>query len=183
MRSCSTIEVEDYDVILILMGVSGTGKTTLGTMLSQQTGWTFLDGDDFHPAANKAKMASGQPLNDEDRAPWLAILHGEIAEYASAGKSMIMACSALKGSYRAILRGDLSKETVQFALLTADPDRIADHLHHRNHEFMNPNLLTSQLSTLEQPSEDEAWSISVSGTPDESLEELRTRLRAAGAIS
>ena len=169
-------------MILILMGVSGTGKTTLGNMLSAGTGWPFLDGDDFHPAANKAKMAAGHPLNDDDRAPWLAILHGKIAEYAAQNKSMIMACSALKAHYRAILRGDLPAATVQFALLQAAPEAIADHLKKRRHEFMNPNLLTSQLATLETPGEDEAWMISVAGTPEESIAQLNAKLKAAGAI-
>lgn len=168
-------------MVLILMGVSGTGKTTLGEMLSKSTGWPFLDGDDFHPAANKAKMASGQPLTDEDRAPWLAILHAKIAEYADAGKSMIMACSALREGYRNTLRGDLSASVVQFALLEADPAVIAAHLAARHHQFMNPNLLGSQLATLEHPG-DGAWSISVAGTPEESLAQLQDHLKAAGAL-
>lgn len=170
-------------MILILMGVSGTGKTTLGTMLSRETGWTFLDGDDFHPAANKAKMAAGHALNDEDRAPWLAILHSKIAEYAGQGESMIMACSALKGTYRDVLRGDLPETEVRFALLEAPEATIADHLHHRSHEFMNPNLLTSQLATLEAPSDGEAWHISVAGTPEESLALLKAKLNEAGALT
>ena len=165
------------------MGVSGTGKTTLGHMLSADTGWQFLDGDDFHPAANKAKMAAGHPLTDEDRAPWLAILHGKIAAFAGENKSMILACSALKAQYRDTLRGDLPASTVQFALLQADPAEIADHLQKRHHEFMNPNLLNSQLATLEQPGDDEAWVISVAGTPQQSLDELKAKLRAAGAIA
>lgn len=170
-------------MILILMGVSGTGKSTLGTMLSSETGWPFLDGDDFHPAANKAKMAAGHPLDDTDRAPWLAILHDKIADYAQRGESMIMACSALKAKYRDVLRGELSADTVRFAILTAPAETIADHLHHRSHEFMNPNLLTSQLATLENPSDDEAWHISVAGTAQESLELLKTKLRGVGAIA
>ncbi|MGI4755578.1 MAG: gluconokinase [Janthinobacterium lividum] len=168
-------------MVLILMGVSGTGKTTLGTMLSQQTGWPFLDGDDFHPAANKAKMASGHPLTDEDRAPWLAILHEKIAGYANAGTSMIMACSALRDQYRATLRGDLPADVVQFALLEADPAVIAAHLHARQHQFMNPNLLGSQLATLEDPGDD-AWHIQVDGTPQQSLAQLADHLRAAGVL-
>ena len=167
-------------MILILMGVSGTGKTTLGKMLSNDTGWPFLDGDDFHPPANKAKMASGIPLTDEDRAPWLAILHGKIEEYATAGKSMILACSALREQYRTVLRGDLSPDVVRFALLEADPAVIAEHLAGRHHEYMNPHLLNSQLATLEAPG-DEAWHISVDGTPQESLALLEQKLTAAGA--
>ena len=169
-------------MVLILMGVSGTGKTTLGEMLSHETGWPFLDGDDFHPAANKAKMASGIPLNDEDRAPWLAILHGKIQEYATSGTNMILACSALRDQYRATLRGDLSADVVRFALLEADPAVLAAHLHARSHQFMNPNLLGSQLATLEEPG-DEAWHISVDGTPEESLALLKAKLVAVGAIS
>ena len=169
-------------MVLVLMGVSGTGKTTLGLMLSATTGWPFLDGDDFHPAANKAKMAAGHPLTDEDRAPWLAILHGKIAEYADAGKSMIMACSALRDTYRKTLRGDLSASVVQFALLEADPTVIAAHLSARHHQFMNPNLLGSQLATLEDPG-DGAWSISVAGTPEESLAQIEQKLTAAGALA
>jgi gluconokinase len=169
-------------VILILMGVSGTGKTTIGEMLSKVTGWPFLDGDDFHPAANKAKMASGVPLTDGDRAPWLAILHGKIEEYAGAGKSMILACSALRAQYRTVLRGDLSADMVRFALLEADPAVIAAHLHARNHPFMNPNLLGTQLATLEDPGGD-AWHISVAGTPKESLGLIEAKLKEVGALS
>lgn len=163
------------------MGVSGTGKTTLGKMLSADTGWPFLDGDDFHPAANKAKMASGVPLTDEDRAPWLATLHEKIEEYAGQGKSMILACSALRAKYREVLRGDLSPQTVRFALLEADPAVIAAHLQGRQHEYMNPHLLNSQLATLEEPGE-EAWHISVAGTPQESLALLEAKLKEASSL-
>ena len=160
------------------MGVSGTGKTTLGHMLAAATGWPFLDGDDFHPATNKAKMAAGTPLTDEDRAPWLAILHDKIAQYANAGKPMILACSALRAQYRAVLRGDLPPHQVQFALLEAAPETIAAHLQARHHQFMNPNLLGSQLATLEDPGDD-AWTISVAGTPQQSLAQLQDHLKLA----
>lgn len=170
-------------MVLILMGVSGTGKTTLGTMLAKATGWPFLDGDDFHSAANKAKMASGQPLNDTDRAPWLATLHEKIAEYVNHSESMILACSALKAEYRQILRSDLPAGSVYFALLTAPESVIADHLAKRRHQFMNPHLLASQLATLEQPSDNEAWNISVAGTADQSLAQLMEKLRSVGVTS
>lgn len=168
-------------MVLILMGVSGTGKTTLGTMLSKQTGWPFLDGDDFHPQANKDKMAAGHPLTDEDRAPWLAILHEKIAAYATEGTNMILACSALREQYRNVLLGDLPPDTVHFALLEADPKVIAAHLAARHHQFMNPDLLGSQLATLEHPG-DNAWNVSVAGTPEESLERLTDHLQAAGVL-
>ncbi len=167
-------------LILILMGVSGTGKTTLGTMLAHDTGWPFLDGDDFHSAANKAKMASGEPLNDEDRAPWLATLHAEILKYSCGGASMILACSALKEQYRVTLRGDLTEDQLRFALLDAPKERIADHLAHRSHEYMNPKLLGTQLATLETPAD--AWVVSVEGTAEESLAQLEGYLRGVGAM-
>lgn len=169
-------------MVLILMGVSGTGKTTLGKMLAARTGWPFLDGDDFHPQANKDKMAAGHPLTDEDRAPWLAILHGKVAEYVHAGKSMILACSALKEEYRDTLRGDLRANDVQFALLEASPRVIEAHLQARHHQFMNPGLLGSQLATLEHPG-DGAWNISVAGSPQDSLERLCDHLVTAGALA
>ena len=164
------------------MGVSGSGKTTLGEMLSKETGWPFLDGDDFHPAANKAKMAQGIPLDDTDRAPWLATLHAKIADYVNGGNSMILACSALKSNYRDVLRGDLPADTVRFALLEAKQETLAGHLAARHHQFMNPKLLGSQLATLEHPG-DQAWAISVDGTPDESLAQLKARLKEAGALA
>lgn len=166
-------------MVLILMGVSGTGKTTLGHMLSAATGWPFLDGDDFHSAANKAKMASGMPLTDEDRAPWLGTLHEKIAEYANAGNPIILACSALREQYRDVLRGGLSPQQVQFALLEASPEMIAAHLQARHHQYMNPNLLGSQFATLEHPG-DGAWDISVAGSPEESLAQLQEHLKTAG---
>ncbi len=168
-------------MVLILMGVSGTGKTTLGHMLAAATAWPFLDGDDFHSAANKAKMASGMPLTDDDRAPWLKTLYEKIAEYVNAGKPMILACSALRQQYRDVLRGSLLPQQVQFALLEAPPEMIAAHLHARHHEYMNPNLLGSQFATLEHPGDD-AWDISVAGTAQESLALLKLKLKEAGAL-
>ena len=162
------------------MGVTGTGKTTLGTALSYVTNWQFLDGDDFHSAANKAKMAAGHPLTDEDRAPWLATLHDKILEYANANKSMILACSALKDEYRTTLRGNLTEDQLRFALLEADPATLADRLAHRHHAYMNPALLKSQLDTLQRPTD--AWVISVEGTPEQSLAKLEDDLRSIGAM-
>jgi gluconokinase len=167
-------------MIVILMGVSGTGKTTLGVMLSRDTGWPFLDGDDFHSAANKAKMAAGHPLTDEDRAPWLATLHDKILEYHNANKSMILACSALKDDYRKTLRGNLSQNELRFVLLDADPAQIADHLAKRSHAYMNPALLKSQLDTLQRPTD--AWIVSVEGTPQESLAQIETYLHGVNAM-
>ena len=133
------------------------------------------------PQANKDKMAAGHPLTDEDRAPWLLTLHGKIKEYVTAGNSMILACSALREQYRDTLRGHLPVKQVQFALLEADPKVIEAHLQARHHQFMNPGLLGSQLSTLEHPG-DTAWNVSVAGSPQQSLEQLYDRLVTAGAV-
>lgn len=165
--------------MLILMGVSGVGKTTVGTLLAAEIGWRFLDADDFHPVSNKAKMAEGHPLTDEDREPWLSALYAKIAESVDAGKSLILACSALRETYRERLRGDI-RNAVQFALLVASPEVLARRLAERQHEFMHPGLLGSQLTTLEQP--EEAWIVGADGSAIESVESLKINLRAAGEI-
>jgi gluconokinase len=138
-------------MILVLMGVSGSGKTTIGTLLAQRTGWTFADADDYHPLANKQKMASGQPLDDADRAPWLATLNELILKWQSEGKGGILACSALKASYRDTLAHDVTPGTIHFVFLDGTEELIAQRLQARSHEFMNPKLLESQLATLERP--------------------------------
>lgn len=166
-------------MILVLMGVSGAGKTTIGTLLSQRTGWVFLDGDDFHPAANRAKMAAGIPLTDEDRAPWLDAIRKRMQQLVSEGSSAIVACSALKQQYRDHLSDGFAAGQVQFALLTAPAEVIAQRLHQRSHEFMNPDLLPSQLATLEPPSE--AWQIPVIGTPEQAADLIQLYLRQAAS--
>lgn len=162
------------------MGVSGSGKTTIGALLSADTGWAFLDGDDFHSGMNKTKMAAGLPLTDEDREPWLAALHEQVALYARNGDNLILACSALRKAYRDVLRGDLGS-VVTFALLAASPKALIERLAERRHEFMNPSLLSSQLATLEGP--DSGWIIPADQAPDDALESLKVKLRAAGAIA
>lgn len=165
-------------MILILMGVSGAGKTTIGTLLSQRNGWLFLDGDDLHPAANRTKMAAGIPLTDEDRWPWLDAIHARMVSLAHDGRNALIACSALKQDYRDRLATGFNGREVRFALLTAPEDVIAHRLHERSHQFMNPNLLGSQLATLEPPSD--AWQISVTGTPEHAAEDIELHLRDIG---
>lgn len=135
------------------MGVSGSGKSTLGELLAQRTGAHFADADDFHPAANKLKMANGIPLTDEDRQPWLQILHQHLKTWADSGVDGILACSALKSQYRETLESGLSAGLVQWVLLDGSKDLIARRLASRRHEFMNPGLLESQLQTLEPPAD------------------------------
>lgn len=145
---------------LVVMGVSGCGKTTIGALLGERLGVPFFDGDDFHPAANKAKMAAGIPLDDDDRAPWLAEIGAALAapgEGAAPGAgtgSCIIACSALKRSYRDLLRGFVPD--LVFVHLSGEAATISGRLSSRAHEYMPSSLLASQLATLEPLAADEA---------------------------
>ncbi|MBC2737482.1 MAG: gluconokinase [Desulfobacteraceae bacterium] len=136
-------------MILILMGPTGCGKTTVGRLLARRLGWPFLDGDDFHPAANVAKMHNGTPLNDSDRHPWLLALHKEIERRNKAGQSAILACSALKQTYRALLGVD--QKTVKTVYLRGSFELLQERLADRRDHFMPPELLRSQLEALEVP--------------------------------
>jgi gluconokinase len=155
-------------VIILLMGVSGVGKTTIGQELAQELGWSFADADDFHPAASVAKMRAGIPLDDADRAPWLQSLHDAIADWIAAGKSLVLACSALKEAYRTQLM--LGPE-VKLVYLHGDFDLIAQRLGTRHGHYMNPGLLRSQFDALEAPAE--AISIDVSGEVSEIVSAIR----------
>lgn len=135
-------------MILILMGVSGAGKTTIGRVLAQELHWQFAEGDDFHSAANIAKMHAGIPLTDEDRAPWLQSLRQAITEWLASRENVVLACSALKASYREILQ--VSPE-VKFVYLRGSFELIAQRLASRHGHYMNPHLLRSQFDTLEEP--------------------------------
>jgi gluconokinase len=134
---------------LVLMGVSGSGKTAVGAELSKQLEWPFLDGDDFHPAANKEKMHRGEPLTDADRLPWLERLNAELRQRLNAGQSVILACSALKESYRKILHQDLPN--VIFVYLKVDRAVLEQRLAERKGHFFPKSLLDSQLATMEDP--------------------------------
>jgi gluconokinase len=135
-------------MIIILMGVSGVGKTTIGKELAQELHWRFAEGDDFHSAANIAKMHAGIPLTDEDRAPWLQSLRSAITGWLAAGENVVLACSALKASYRETLR--VGPE-VKFVYLRGNYELIAQRLASRHGHYMNPHLLRSQFDTLEEP--------------------------------
>jgi len=135
-------------MIILVMGVSGVGKTTVGQALAQQLGWSFADADDFHPAANVAKMRAGIPLTDADRAPWLQSLRATIAFWLAAGQSAVLACSALKQAYREQL---LVGPEVKLVFLRADLNLIAERMAARHGHYMNPALLRSQFDVLEAP--------------------------------
>lgn len=133
---------------VIIMGVSGSGKTTLGQALAEQLGWAFADADDYHPAANREKMARGEALTDADRQPWLERLHQLLTEYIAAERPLVLACSALRQHYRDTLQGNLGGIALVFA--RGSRELIAERMQGRQH-FMPVSLLESQFATLEPP--------------------------------
>jgi gluconokinase len=138
---------------LIVMGVSGAGKSTIGKTLAARLGWTYEDGDKFHPASNVAKMSAGQPLTDDDRWPWLQAIADEIDRLCAAGERAVVACSALRRVYRDILVH--GRNDIRIVYLDGTQQLIADRLGGRKGHFMPPGLLASQFKTLEPPTGDE----------------------------
>lgn len=156
------------------MGVCGCGKSTLGRALSELSGLRYLDGDDLHPAANVAKMQSGVPLNDADRAPWLAACG---AAMAAAPEGLIVGCSSLKRSYRDIIRDAAAPARPVFAYLHGPRSLLAARLNARRDHFMPSTMLDSQLATLEIPQPEEAALIvSIDLSPEEAAQQIRRRL-------
>lgn len=164
-------------MIYILMGVSGAGKTLIGKKLSDQLGLPFYDGDDFHPEANVQKMSSGQPLNDRDRRPWLMALARKVSEWNRSGGA-ILACSALKKSYRELLMSNNNPAQVIFIYLKGSPELIAGRLSDRSDHFMPEDLLASQFEALEEPKGENAITVSVDQTPDEIVDEILGKLNS-----
>ena len=136
---------------IVLMGVSGSGKTAVGQALADELGWPFYDGDDYHPAENVAKMAGGISLDDTDRTPWLQTLRDLIAEHLQAGKNLVLACSALKERYRQQLRE--GNDGLIFVHLYGDFDLIWSRMRARQEHYMKPEMLRSQFDVLEVPSD------------------------------
>jgi gluconokinase len=134
---------------VILMGVAGSGKTAVGKGVAARLNWLFLDADDFHPAANIEKMKHGIPLNDQDRIPWLRALRNELRRLLAEGRSVILACSALKESYRKLLSDDVAP--MSFVLLDVDQETIRERLQHRSAHFFPKELMNSQFAALEKP--------------------------------
>jgi gluconokinase len=158
-------------MVIVLMGVAGSGKTTIGRGLAGALGWRFYDADDYHPHANVEKMSRGVPLNDDDRRPWLQVLHDLIAASLARDEHAVLACSALKESYRAYLLFD---ERVQLVYLKGDHELIAARLQQRSDHFMKPQMLDSQFATLEEPAQ--GLHIDVSLSPEEIIQLIRQRL-------
>jgi carbohydrate kinase (thermoresistant glucokinase family) len=162
--------------VLLLMGVSGCGKTTIGAALARRLGWDFLEGDALHPPANVAKMAAGTPLEDDDRWPWLRAIAARIDAWRAAGTSGVVACSALKRAYRDILIGP--RADVRLVYLRGDKDVIAARLTARRGHFMPPGLLDSQFRTLEAPGTDEhPMTVAVGDPPDVIVANILEQLR------
>ena len=136
-------------MIVVVMGVTGAGKTTVGRLLARALGCDFLDADDYHPAANVAKMRAGQALTDDDRRPWLARLNEVLGEYAARSAGVVLACSALKASYRDQLVAGLPDGRIVY--LRGTKALIAARLEARRGHYMNPALLDSQFAALEEP--------------------------------
>ena len=147
---------------VVLMGVSGSGKTVVGGLLAERLGWLFLDADDYHTAANVAKMASGKALSDEDRNPWLINLRDLVQQRLVEGQSSVLACSALKKSYREILISNDSR--IRLVYLSGSFDLIYSRMRSRQGHYMKEGMLRSQIATLEPPKE--AIEVSITSAPE-----------------
>lgn len=163
-------------MVIVLMGVSGAGKTTVGKCLAAELGWPFLDGDDLHSEAGRAQMRRGEPLTDADRAPWLARVRRLIESLLEGGESAIVACSALRETYRAEIVADPAQ--VKFVYLRGSYETVAARLARRRGHFMPPGLLRSQFETLEEPRG--ALTVGIEAPPDEIAAEIRRRLGIGG---
>jgi gluconokinase len=165
----------DAPAALIVMGVSGCGKSTIAAALAARLGWTFEDGDKFHPASNVAKMSAGHPLTDDDRWPWLQAIADEIDRVVAVGGHLVVACSALKRSYRAVLVH--GRADIRIVYLDGSKDLIAARLNARKNHFMPPGLLDSQFATLQVPSADEnPISVPIDASVDTIVTDIAGRL-------
>lgn len=156
------------------MGVSGSGKSTVGQALAEALGWSFIEGDQFHSKDNVAKMGAGNPLTDEDRVAWLGALKAEMEKLLLQRKRAVVACSALKASYRTRLKVD---NRVQFVFLNIDFAVAKQRLQERKGHFMPVSLLESQFETLEQPDEDESINVDAQQSPDQIVREVVAKLQ------
>ena len=168
-------------MVIIIFGLSGAGKTTVGELLARELGWHFYEADDFHPAANIEKMHSGHPLTDEDRWPWLDSLREFVKRWLHAGEKAVLACSALKRAYRERLH---VSDEVKFVFLHGEYGLIETQLRQRRGHFMNPGLLRSQFADLEEPQPGEdVLMVELGRTPEELVEEISAKLRQGSRAS
>jgi gluconokinase len=160
--------------IIVLMGPAGAGKTTIGVLLARSLGWVFLDADDFHSPENVARMRRGVALTDAERAPWLDSIRGALERALANGERVVLACSALKEEYRRALVPAHAGDAVRFVYLRADERVLRERLAHREGHYAGPELLASQLQTLEEPS-DALW-VDASQSPEEIVARIRETL-------
>jgi gluconokinase len=158
--------------LILLMGVAGSGKTTIGRALATALGWEYHEADDFHSAANKDKMGRGIPLDDADRAPWLAAIRAAMEACLAAGRPAVFTCSALKAQYRDVLLGNLAGTSLVH--LTGDPALLLSRLQGRSGHYMKPEMLASQLATLEAPAG--ALTLDAARPPAELVADIRKHL-------
>lgn len=161
-------------MILIVMGVTGAGKTTVGQLLAEQLGWEFADADDFHPRENVEKMRHGIPLTDDDRKPWLDRLRSVIIDWIAKGRNVVLACSALKRSYRQELEAG---PEVRFVYLKGTAAVIAERIRSRHGHFANEGILAGQFADLEEP--EDAVTADIASTPAKIVAEIRRKLGLA----
>ena len=158
-------------MIVIVMGTTGSGKTTIGSLLAKRMGWEFVDADDFHPPSNVEKMKHGIPLTDADREPWLKALHDKIVEWTAEKRSVVLACSALKQSYRHELR---ASSDVEFVYLKGSYQLFRERVIARKGHFAKQDLLASQFATLEEPTD--AIIVDAAPSPEQIVSEVRRKL-------
>jgi gluconokinase len=167
-------EVKQSALVIVIMGVSGSGKTTVGSLLAGQLGWEFADADDYHSAANIEKMRSGIPLSDADRRPWLDQMRTLIDGWIASGENAVLACSALRAAYRQFLR---ASDEVRFVYLKGDRNLLSRRLMARPNHYMKEPMLASQISTLEEPVD------AVVVDAREATEHIVAKIRAALLLS
>lgn len=163
---------------IILMGVSGCGKTTVGKMLSDRLGWVYVEGDEIHPPENVRKMANGVPLDDQDRLPWLKRINALLQEKQAEGASIIVSCSALKRAYRGILAQGV--ENLIFVYLAGDYETIFERMRSRDPHYMKADMLRSQFEALEPPGAMEALEISIDQPVEQIVERIIQNVQMSG---
>jgi len=169
-------------LVLIVMGVAGSGKTTVGTLLAQKLGWRFADADDFHPQQNKEKIGRGVALEDADRKPWLAAVRNAVLQWNAAEENVVLACSALKRIYR----DELRTGNVLFVYLKGDHELFLKRLRQRQGHFADEKILASQFATLEEPvgeERDPAITVAIDQTPDDIVSAIITALKRQAVVS